>query len=284
MAISRTEADAILSPEQVQALVVNPVLQRSVAGRALNHQGITASKARFPIVKADPAAGWTAEGAEITASDTDFEEIEVGPFKLAALSIITNEAAVDTNPNAPGIIGAGLVRDLTRKLDSALFANTTVNGPKGLLSLTGTHEVTVLDWNDIFDGLVDASSGVESSGSQVRAWLFSPADAAALAKVTVGTEFRAPLLGSVTGSPETGRTLLGAPLLISDQQPAGTAYAIDSATAHLCVWNGTEVVADNSVYFTSDRLAIRAKLRCAFAFTHQPGIATITLPDDSSSV
>lgn len=282
MAISRAEAAAILSPEQVQALVVNPVLQRSVAGQALDQQGITASKARFPVVKADPAAGWTAEGAEITASDADFDELEVGPFKLAALSIITNEAATDTNPAAPGIIGAGLVRDLTRKLDKALFAASTANGPAGLPSLTHTHGITVDSWDDIYDGLVDASSGVESSGSQVRVWLFSPEDAAALAKVTVGTDFRTPLLGSVAASPEVGRTLLGAPLLISDQQPAGTAYAIDSSVAHLCVWDGTEVVADQSAYFTSDRLAIRAKMRCNFAFCHEPGIATITLPDDSS--
>lgn len=279
MAISRSDAAAILSPEQVQALVVNPVLQRSVAGQALNQQGITASKARFPIVKADPAAAWTAEGAEITASDTDFDEIEVSPFKLAALSIVTNEAATDSNPSAPGIIGAGLVRDLTRKLDSALFAASTANGPAGLPSLTHTHAITVAAWDEIYDGLVDASSGVESSGSQVRCWLFSPEDAASLAKVTVGTDFRTPLLGSVAASPQVGRTLLGAPLLISDQQPAGTAYAIDSTVAHLCVWNGTEVVSDASAYFTSDRLAIRAKMRVNFAFTHQPGIATITLPD-----
>ncbi|ODU14002.1 MAG: hypothetical protein ABS80_21255 [Pseudonocardia sp. SCN 72-51] len=283
MAISRSEAAAILSPEQVEALVISPVLQRSVAGQALTLQGITGSTARFPVVKSDPAAAWTAEGAEISASDTDFDEIEVSPYKLAALSVVTNEAASDSNPSAPGIIGAGLVRDLVRKLDKALFSATTTNGPAGLPSLSNTHAVTVNAWADIYDGLVDAASAVESSGSHVSCWLFSPGDAASLAKITVGDDRRAPLFGSVTGTLDAGRTLLGAPLLISDQQPDGIAYAVDSTTAHLCTWSGTEVVADTSAYFTSDRLAIRAKMRTAFAFVHEPGIATITLPDDGGS-
>lgn len=64
------------------------------------------------------------------------DEINIVPAKLAGLTIISNELAMDSSPAALQVVGDGLVRDLARKTDQAFFANTTTNGPAGLLSIT----------------------------------------------------------------------------------------------------------------------------------------------------
>lgn len=45
----------------------------------------------------------------------------------------------------------------------------------------------------------------------------------------------------------------------------------------MVIREGAEVDADSSVYFSSDRTAIRAKLRIAFAFPHPASIVKITV-------
>lgn len=79
----------------------------------------------------DPPALIVAVGQAVTQEDEAVAEF----FKLAGLSIITNELRNDSSPAAQEAIGAGLARDLSRKLDAAFFGKTTTNGPSGLGSL-----------------------------------------------------------------------------------------------------------------------------------------------------
>ena len=283
--IDTTTAAAILGDAEVNELVIQPVLKRSVPGQALTvhtvPQGLSSS--RFPILREDPSAAWVAEGQEIPVSDAEFAELEVFPKKLTGLTVVTHEAAMDTRPDAPQVVGAGLVRDLARKIDAAFFTDAGANAPAGLASLTpagGVHEVTLAAWEDVHGAAVDAVSAIEGSGSTATSWLFNPADLAAIAKVTEEGPggSRRPLLGSVTGALGTVRSLLGVEIVVSDQQPRGVAYAIDKAVTHLAIWDGTEVRSDESIFFTSDRIAVRARVRLAFAFPHPAGIARITLP------
>ena len=60
------------------------------------------------------------------------------PPKLAGPVVISAELAADSSPAALQVVGDGLVRDLARKADAAFFANTTTNGPAGLLSIAST--------------------------------------------------------------------------------------------------------------------------------------------------
>ena len=76
----------------------------------------------MPRVTADPAAAWTAEGAEIAVTDATLDEIVVTPKKLAGLVVVSNELASDSSPAALGVVGDGLVRDLRRKIDAPISA------------------------------------------------------------------------------------------------------------------------------------------------------------------
>ncbi|MRS12158.1 MAG: phage major capsid protein [Actinobacteria bacterium] len=122
-------------PDQISELVVIPVQRESVAMRVATVHNTDRHEFVYPLAIADPAAAWTAEGADITAAEISTGEGKCNPFKIAGLSVISNELAADSSPEAATMIGQGLARDIAAKVDAAFFGNTTSNGPAGLGSL-----------------------------------------------------------------------------------------------------------------------------------------------------
>jgi HK97 family phage major capsid protein len=163
MSLTTSGGASILAPEEVSALVVRPLMEQSVAAQVSTVVPTTSHDFRVPVVSADPTAAWTAEGSEIAVSDPTITEVVVTPKKLAGLTVITNELAMDSSPAALQVVGDGLVRDLKRKLDSAFFGNTVANGPNGLGSLT----TTVIDAGDSWTNL-DAFEGAKSAAETLH--------------------------------------------------------------------------------------------------------------------
>lgn len=127
---------ALLRPEDVGALVVQPVAAASVAMQVATIVTTDSPSYRIPIITADSTAGWYAEGAAITPSDATTDEVDVVPLKVAGLTVISRELANDSSPAAATQVGESLARDIARRIDQAFFANTTSNGPSGLLSIS----------------------------------------------------------------------------------------------------------------------------------------------------
>lgn len=131
-----------LLPNEISALIVHPVRQKSVALRVASVVTTTSHEYRVPIVEGDAGAAWVAEGNEIVASDADFDELVVRPQKVAGLSIISRELAEDSAPSAQQLVGEGLAQSIAAKVDAAFFGDTVANGPSGLLSVTGFRSWT----------------------------------------------------------------------------------------------------------------------------------------------
>ena len=113
MASTTSGGASILTPEPVGALVIRPLTSElSVAAQVSTVVETSSHDFRVPVVSADPTAAWTAEGAEITASDPTITEVVVTPKKLAGLTVISNELAADSSPAALQVVDDGLVRDL----------------------------------------------------------------------------------------------------------------------------------------------------------------------------
>lgn len=277
MATNRVTHEAILSPDQIGDILVRPLVQQSVAGQVLGTIMLDSSIYRVPVVTADPAAAWTAEGAEIAVTDSAVDEITVSPYKLAALTIVSSELAADSTPGAQEVIGAGIVRDLARKLDTALFTATTTNGPAGLPGLTGIQTHTAATIADLVDTFIGATYAVEAANGHVAAWVCHPDTAARISSLKEGTSSNRPLLGTDVTQPGA-RQLLGAPLVTSPNVAADTVWGIDPTFSQLIIRKDAEVLADSSVYFSSDRVAIRGIIRAGFAFAHPGSIAKVTLP------
>ncbi len=278
MAGTTTNFAPLLTPEQVGDLVIRPLISESIAGQVLTAVSTGSHVHRIPIVTADPSASWTAEGQEIDVSDGTVTELEVEPKKLAGLTVISSELAADSNPAAADVIGAGIVRDLSRKVDQALFTATTVNGPGGLPGVVGISTVEVEDEYENVDPFSDAIYTAAGHNGTVTAWVTHPDTAKLLAKVKESASSNRPLLGADPTQPGR-RQILGIPLLTSPyvEDTNGEVWGISSTHGYLVIREGAEVEADRSVFFSSDRVAIRAKLRVGFGFPAPAAMVRIAI-------
>src|SRR5258707_13388994 len=91
VAMSTTGSASILTPSQVEQLVVLPLIQESIAAQASQVIQISSHQLLVPRVTGDAAASWTLEGAEINVSDVVTDQLPCIPSKLTALTVISNE-------------------------------------------------------------------------------------------------------------------------------------------------------------------------------------------------
>lgn len=274
MALTTSGGAPILTPEQVADLVIRPLSQQSVALRVSTVTPITAGSLRVPVVTADPAAAWVAEGGEITASDPTLVEIDIIPRKLAALTVISSELAADSSPAALAVVGDGIVRDLQRKIDAAYFGNTTTNGPAGLLSITPTAIDAGADWTNL-DWAEQAKANAEQHNVVIDHFVANPATALAIATIKDETGSNRALLQADPTAPAS-RVVAGVPMLTSPAIGDDIVWAVPRARSLVALRQGATLVPDSSVYFTSDRVALRATIRLGWAFTHPQAVAKIT--------
>ncbi|QCV88204.1 phage major capsid protein [Acidipropionibacterium jensenii] len=280
MAMHTTSGNRSWLPEQAGQLVVQPVTQASVAIQAAGSV-VTDSQVngyRVPVWKADPTAAFVAEGEEIPVTDGQLAEAADTFHKLAGLTIISREMAADSNPDVAEQIGLGLARDIARKLDAAIFGGRGADtlAPEGLADLTGTTTIDAgTAWTNT-DPFSDALYSAEQVGAQLSAFVANPADARLLAKLKTQTGSQLPLLGSDPTMP-TRRQIVGVPMLTSPAVTAGTVWGIPAGRIVIAIRSDVELLRDESVFFTSDRVAIKATMRVTSLFPHEAAIQKISL-------
>jgi len=279
MVMNRSAASGapLLSPEEVHDLLIVPTMELSVAAQVANVVTISTASIRFPVVAADPSAAWVAEGDEIPVSDAELDEVDVTPGKVAGLTVITRELADDTSPEATEVVGNGLARDIARRVDQAFFGALTAPAPAGLASLDGTSIVQAgANWGPSLDPFAAGASLAEQQGANLTAWVASPATALALARLRTGDGSNVPLLAADPAMPSR-RVIEGRPLLVSSAVADGVVWGIPGDRVHLVIRDEARVDVDGSVYFTSDRVAVRATARVGFAFPHEAAVVQVAL-------
>jgi HK97 family phage major capsid protein len=283
MTTTTVSGASLLSPEQVEQLVIRPVKAASVAFNpaVATTVSVSGKNVRFPIVTADPAAAFVAEGAEITPNDLVVTELDVSPAKCAGLSIISRELAEDSSPAAAEIVGAGLARDLARAVDAAFLGNVASPAPAGLASLpvtAGNVNVVALGATPTtLDGFATAIANSAAAGAILTAFVVSPADGLVLAKMKQGSALNTPLLSQDPSQPNR-KTIFGVPVIVSPQATAGVLWGLTNSRIYTVLRAGTKVETDTSVFFTSDRVAVKCTMRVTFAFVHNAALNKLTIP------
>lgn len=274
MSMTTDSGRAILSPEDVLQLLVKPLQTESIPGRVATPASMTGPSLRVPIVQADPSAGFVAEGAEIPASDATFDEATADAKKVAGLTIISRELAEDSSPSAAEQVGAGLVRDIRRKVDAAFVGSLAAPAPAGLASLTGVTTIPVAGGWANTDPFIDSTAAAAGVGATLTHWVVSAADFTAIRKLKTATGSNQTLLTADAGG---GLMLEGLPVVVSPDLPAGTAYGLDSTRIVFGVREDAQVISDSSVFFTSDRVAVRATMRLTWAFPHEESVIKLSV-------
>lgn len=266
-------------PEEVGTLVVKPTRAASVALQVATVPMVDSGihRYRVPIVASDPTTAWVAEGQEIAPSDIVPDEAETDFFKLAGLSIITHELATDSSPEARNLVGQALARDMARTIDTALFGTRGASStqPRGLAD-TAPHVVTgAATWTDL-DPFNEAIYDAEGKGATLTAWVTSPADALALANVKEGSSSNRTLLQPDPTQP-TRRVVAGVPLYVSPAVTAGVVWGIPKDLVIFPMREDVTLDVDGSAFFTSDRVAIRSRLRVGSVFPFEAAIQKVVL-------
>ncbi len=262
-----------ISVEEIGPLVIQPVQAASTAIQTTTNVLTRGERFRVPIVSDDPDAFWVAEGAEITPSDATLAEDIVTPRKLAGLTIVSRELAEDSNPAAANVVGQGLARDIARKLDMAFFGALLAPAPPGLGALTGIQ--TVVGPYANLDPFAEAISKAEQVGATVTAFVTDPATALALSKVKEASGSNRPLLGA-DATAAGQRRILGVELVSSPAVAAGVVWAYDRERVWTVLRDDVRLEVDRSVFFTSDRVAVKATMRAGFSFPHPQSVVRVT--------
>jgi len=267
---------AALLPDQIGDLIVQPVEAESTAMQVSTVVRTGSHKYRIPLVLEDPSAAWVAEGAEITADDANVDELDVIPAKVAGLTIVTRELAEDSSPAAAEVVGQGLARDIARKIDGAFFSSLASPAPDGLPDLAGVSDVDAGGAWANADPFVEAIFAAEAVGAVLTSFVANPADALALMSLKAATGSNQPLLG-VDPSVPTRRSIQGVALWTSPFVAEGTVWGVPQARVQIVLRDDVRLEVDRSVYFTSDRVAVKATMRVGFGFVHPAAVVKVAL-------
>ncbi|GAA4740647.1 hypothetical protein GCM10023328_22290 [Modestobacter marinus] len=104
----------------------------------------------------------------------------------------------------------------------------------------------------------------------------NPVTALVLANLKEATGSGKPLL-SPDPTPATRRVIFGVPLPTSPEAPVGTIWGLPADRVVTAVQRNAEVKADRSVFFTSDRVAVRRPAGSALAPRTLPALVRIRL-------
>lgn len=276
-----SNSSAILKPEQVHDLVIAPLTAASVAAQVSTVVQTNTHDYRIPVLTADPSGEWTPEGAELPLDDADFADIVVTPQKLGAVSVVSQELAQDSSPEASRLIGQRLVNSLRKKVDGAWLANTTPNAPNGLGSLAVTDIYAGAAGFTNVDPFLEALAAVENQGVNVNTvtWVAHPDVALDLARIKEATGSNRGLLQPDATADGLRRVVAGRPLVTTPDAPLDTVYAVPRDLSLVVVRQDAEVTISDAPFFTSHRVAVKVVLRVGFAYPLEGGIAAVRVAD-----
>jgi HK97 family phage major capsid protein len=270
MAVTNAALAAAWTPEDYGTLVDTVVAAKSVAFTVSSVIDTRRQSIRVPLLTADPATAWFAENTSITLADPTTGELEIIPKKVAGRTQVSNESASDSEPAVATQIGTSLARSLAKGIDAAYFANTTTNGPSGVLSVAYSTIDTGSAWESL-DNIHDAKNTALSHGANLTHIVLAPDVALALAKAKTQSDSNQGLFDNVAD----GVTLAGLTVAVSPHVAAGNAWAVDQSQVLVVRRTGTTIVTDSSIAFDADAVQIRATSRIGFGFANPAGIVRL---------
>ena len=279
--MTTTDTAAAWLPAEYANLIVQPLEAESVAIQAAGSMRASAASnsIRVPVIAEDPSASFVAEGSEIPVSQARLGEVADTFHKLAGLTVISHELVADSDPAVADQVLKGLGRDMAKKLDAAFFSTRGEDtiAPKGLGDVAGVNTIAAGKAFTNADPFTAAIYAAEGEGATLSAFVANPADALAIATAKESANSQRPLLGADPTLP-TRRLVQGVPLLTSPAVTKGTVWGIPGGgRITIAVREDVELEKSDQIFFTSDRIAVRGRMRVAFLYPHEKAVQKITL-------
>lgn len=267
------------NPELLQEQVSNILIQPLEAESIILNSGVqifdTASPLRIPklVSSSDPA--WTAEGAQITEHDVDFDEVSLMPTDRASVKTIirfTNELLRQSVIGLDSVLKTRLVSDVSRKLDTAFLAGDGATGSvTGIINQPGVQE-GVLDASDP-DSLLDALALAHAAEVTPNRWILSGDDFFALRKLK-DADNKYLIQSDMTAG--ASYSLFGVPVTVTNKLDAGKAVLADMSQVAVARDTNPTVTMLSERYAEFDEQAIRVTARFDLGLLHPEGVVVLT--------
>lgn len=226
----------------------------------------------------DDEADVTVEGTTIDEANPGLAEVLVHTAKITQLVRLSQEQYRQTGTAEE--LARSVQRAIVKKANSLFLAQTAPTAPAvapaaGLINVTGINDGGAIAGN--LDGLVDLIAELEADGSNPTGIILDPLAWASLRKFKTGTASELTILGAGTNDAE--KRLLDLPVSVSNAMPANSGIVIDRAAVVSAV-GPVRVDTDQSVYFNSDSVALRATWRIGHNIVRPERIGkfTVTAP------
>lgn len=226
----------------------------------------------------DDSASFTAEGTELDEANPGLNEVLVHTAKITQLVRLSNEQYRQAGTAAE--LSTSVQRAIVKKANQAFLTQTAPTSPAvapaaGLLNVTGIEDGGAVAGN--LDALVDLVAELESNGGTPSGIILDPLAWASLRKFKTGTGSEVGILGA--GTNDAQKMLLDLPVTVTNALSANSGIVIDN-TAIVSAVGAVQVATDESVYFTSDGVALRATWRIGWNLVrpNRIGKFTVTAP------
>lgn len=284
--ITAVGGGAELTREQVVSLLVEPLQAQSVVLQA-GPRMFETSGAPIIVPKIVSYAIGTGTGASATywhsenelIGDTDpvYGELTLLPSPMRSVKTLTkfsSELARHAVVNVAAALQSAMVSRVALAIDRAfLIGEGTGNTVKGLTNLSGiqTRTYGTLDVDDLHDA-VGAAMAVNASPS---CWFLHPDAFTTLRKLREGAGTGQYLLQPDPTAANVFR-LVGLPVYVSTQMPAGTLLLVDMAQVAVGRDRDASVKLLDQTYGDYDQLALRVVSRWDIGALNAEGIVRLT--------
>lgn len=277
--ISTLTASQVWRPDQnifnpSEAVPEALILQHSTIGGVIEGD---APAMRVAYVT-DDAASFTAEGGTINESDPGLDEVLVHTAKITQLVRLSQEQY--RQAGTANELSQSVQRAIVKKANQAFLTQVAptppANAPStGLINVTGIEDGGAVA--DNLDALVDLVADLESNGGTPSGIILDPLAWASLRKFKTATGSEVGILGA--GTADAQKMLLDLPVTVTNALSSNSGLVIDK-TAIASAVGPVQVATDESIYFTSDGVALRATWRIGWNIVrpNRIGKFTVTAP------
>jgi HK97 family phage major capsid protein len=267
MAAVTVSGNSTLTQDQVERLLIQPLVQRSTY-LSLGFPTFTSNgePIKVPSLASLGTPSFTSEGsaiAELSASTSEIELLPSSVYATKALLRISNEMIAQGVVNVQDQFSAKMVADTARIVDAALWNGGTADtgSPIGLANFTGyTNAGTVNAGSVTADMLfeMEALASLAFTDESALIWAMHPNVRTELRGIssTDGAILWAPSLQA--GAPNV---LLGKGVVVTSHLPEDGLWLIDRSQVAVGIDRSASVVLDGSRYLKYDETAVRVTFR-----------------------
>ncbi len=268
-----------IAPAQVQSLLVEPLMQKSVFLAAGPRIFDTANELHLPKISPIASPGFTGEGEQIPEHDPDFSEVKLMPSGMDSVKVITrfsNELARQSVVSLDQAIKDRLVTDVAATLDKQFLGNggDGRDTPRGLFAHTGIQTLDV-DGALTLDHLLDAWGMLLTANVDMTRlrWFVDPGDFVSLRKIKDGS---GRYMLQVDPTTDGVFRLWGAPVIVSSYVPEGSAALVDMSQIAVARDLAPSVTLLTETFADYDQQAIRVVARYDSAPLNPEAIVALT--------